>query len=73
MSPALVEEPRRSVIQARSELFRIESDLNQSDEDTQMHIDQPKVEKNLMKRVEREGDFLTDVRMLGMARDEEKN
>ena len=72
MSPALVEEPRRSVIQARSELFRIESDLNQSDEDTQMHIDQPKVEKNLMKRVEREGDFLTDVRMLGMARDEEK-
>ena len=66
------EQPRRSVIQARSELFRVESDLNQSDEDTQFHVDQPKVDRNLMKRVESEGDFLTDVHMLGMARDEEK-
>ena len=70
--PSLLKQPRRSVIQARSELFPVESNLNQSDEDTQLHIDRPKVAKNLMKRAKNEGDLFTDGCMLGMIRDEEK-
>ena len=67
-----MEQPRRSVIRPRSELFRVESDQNQSEEDTRLHTDQPKGDKNLMKRTESKGDLLTDVCMLGIARDEEK-
>ena len=71
-SPSLMEQPRSSVIQARSELSQVESYLNQTDEDTQLHIDGPRVDNNLMKEATREGDFLKDVCMLGMVRNEEK-
>ena len=69
---SLMKQPRRSVIQARSELFPVESNLNESDEDTQLHIDGPKVDKTLIKRAKSGGDIFTDVCMLGMVRDEEK-
>ena len=68
---SLMKQPRRSVIQARSELFPVESNLNESDEDTQLHIDGPKVD-NLIQRARSGGDIFTDVCMLGMVRDEEK-
>ena len=70
---SLMKQPRRSVIQARSELFPVEeSNLNESDEHTQLHINGPKVDKTLMKRAKSGGDIFTDVCMLGMVRDEEK-
>ena len=80
LSPDLMmEQPRRrTVIWARSELFpdppRFKSDLNQSVEENQLHIDDgPNMDKNLIKRAaSREEDFLRDVRMLGLAVGEEK-
>ena len=69
---SLMKQPRRSVIQARSELFPVESNLNESDEHTQLHIDGPKVDKTLIKRAKSGGDIFTDVCVLGMVREEEK-
>ena len=70
-SPEVVgcHQARRSVIQSRSELVPLESNLNDSDEDTQLHIVRPKVDKNLMKGTKSEREFLTDVCLLRMARE----
>ena len=65
-SPDFMEQPRRSVIWARSELFRVEPDL--SDEENLLHIALPRVETNLMKRAASEEDFL----MFGLTKGEEK-
>ena len=65
-SQDLMEQPRRSVIWARSELFRVEPDL--SDEENLLHIALPRVETNLMKRAASEEDFL----MFGLTKGEEK-
>ena len=68
----VMEQPRRSVIHKRSESFQVDTDLNQSDDNDLQHIDQPKVDKNLMKHAESEEGILTDVYLLKMARNEEK-
>ena len=66
-SQDFMEQPRRSVIWARSELFRVEPDL--SDEENLLHIAlPPRVETNLMKRAASEEDFS----MFGLTKGEEK-
>ena len=68
----VMEQTRRSVIQARSESFQVQSDLNQSDDDNPLHIHVPKMGKNLIKHAESKEGILTDVYLLKMARNEEK-
>ena len=68
----VMEQTRRSVIQARSESVQVQSDLNQSDDDNPLHIHVPKMGKNLIKHAESKEGILTDVYLLKMARNEEK-